>query len=592
MILIINQLYRLVISVPVFLTDGSVIHISLSEKPMKIQHDRLLNRAKGAVWFEFFIGKYIFGRYTESITQGAKMKVLLIYPNLRCMNMLPPAIGLLSSILKDEGHNVLLFDTTYYEKLDGSSSEADSDHMKTEKLMARPFKMPNEITLKTTNPFEDFRSQVKEFQPDLLAMSATEDMFLLGIRLLRTVQDLNIPTILGGVFATFAPHVALKYPEIDMVCVGEGELALKTLCERMEKGLPYEDINNLWFKNPNGSIRKMNPTRMVNMDDNPLIDMTIFEEARFYRPMGGRVWRMFPVETHRGCPYTCTYCNSPSQMELYKKEEGASFLRRKSFENMRKELLYYKEEMGAEYLYFWADTFFSWKAEEFEEFCEIYQDIGLPFWCQTRAETITYERLKKLRDIGCARISFGLEHGNEQFRKKVLLRRVTNDTMIKNFKILNDLGIPYSVNNIIGFPDETRELAMDTVELNRQIDATDRNAYAFTPFNGVPLRAVSERQNLVEPGQIVSSIFVNGTILNMPQFPPEQINGLIKTFNMYVKFPKSRWKDIEKAESDTPEGNRIYNELKQEFIDKYWDATQHDFEGAALENELGAPMNN
>ena len=27
---------------------------------------------------------------------------------------------------------------------------------------------------------------------------------------------------------------------------------------------------------------------------------------------------MFPVETIRGCPYTCTFCNSPDQMRLYK----------------------------------------------------------------------------------------------------------------------------------------------------------------------------------------------------------------------------------------------------------------------------------
>ena len=61
-------------------------------------------------------------------------KVLLIYPNQRGMNMLPPAIGLLSSILKEDGNDVKLFDTTYYERLDESEdSEVDSDQIKTEK---------------------------------------------------------------------------------------------------------------------------------------------------------------------------------------------------------------------------------------------------------------------------------------------------------------------------------------------------------------------------------------------------------------------------------------------------------------------------
>ena len=128
-------------------------------------------------------------------------KILLIYPNQRGMNMLPPAIGLLSSILKEDGNTVELFDTTYYEKTnEKEGSEVDSDNIKTEKLMARPYKMPEEITLITRNVFQDFEEKVESFGPDLLAISCTEDMFELGINLLRQVRKHKIPTILGGVF--------------------------------------------------------------------------------------------------------------------------------------------------------------------------------------------------------------------------------------------------------------------------------------------------------------------------------------------------------------------------------------------------------
>lgn len=503
--------------------------------------------------------------------------------------MIPPAIGLLSAVLKQKGHEVKLFDTTYYEKLDDPNAETDSDKTKVDKLMARPFKMPQEITLKTTNVFEDFKKEVDHYRPDLMAMSCTEDMFPLGIKLLRQVRHHKILTILGGVFATFAPQVALGFPEIDIVCKGEGEDALSSLCDCLDRGENFDCIANLWVKKEDGSI-KINPTRMVDMDANPLIDMSIFEEARFYRPMGGRVWRMFPVETFRGCPYKCTFCNSPSQMQLYMKEEGKSYLRRKTFENMQRELLFYKNVMKAEYLYFWADTFFSWKQGEFEEFAEMYKDIGLPFWCQTRIETVSYERFKLLKEIGCNRISFGIEHGNERFRKEVVQRPVSDEMMVKNFKIVNEVGIPYSVNNIVGFPHETYELAFDTIELNRKVDSVDRNAYAFTPFAGTPLRSVCNQLGYLKETDIVNSIFVNGSILNMPQFPKNRINGLLRTFNLYVKFPKSRWPQIRMAEDDTPEAEKIYIELKQEFIDRYWKLSDN-FEEAALEKVAAAPIN-
>ena len=42
------------------------------------------------------------------------IKVLFIDPNIFGMNMLTPAIALFSSMLKERGHKVELFDTTYY----------------------------------------------------------------------------------------------------------------------------------------------------------------------------------------------------------------------------------------------------------------------------------------------------------------------------------------------------------------------------------------------------------------------------------------------------------------------------------------------
>jgi anaerobic magnesium-protoporphyrin IX monomethyl ester cyclase len=269
-------------------------------------------------------------------------------------------------------------------------------------------------------------------------------------------------------------------------------------------------------------------------------------------------------------------------MKMYKDEATTNYLRRKNFENMRNELLFYKNEMKAEYLYFWADTFFSWSKNEFEKFCELYADINLPFWCQTRVETVTKERFDKLKYIGCDRISFGLEHGNAQYRNKYLNRLMTNEKITEGLKLVKEIGIPFSVNNILGFPHETRKLAFDTIKLNRTFEADDRNAYPFTPFTGTPLREVCEKLGFVKKTDIVRSMVANGSILNMPQFSREEVNGLCKTFNMYVKFPENRWPEIEKAEGDSKESQIIYNSLKDEFIDKFW-SNDVSFENSAKE---------
>ena len=62
----------------------------------------------------------------------------------------------------------------------------------------------------------------------------------------------------------------------------------------------------------------------------------------------------------------------------------------------------------------------------------------------------------------------------------------------------------------------------------------------------------------------------SGSILDMPQFRSSEVKALCKTFNMYVNFSEDRWSDIEKAEADTPEGGKIFEELKEEFIETFW----------------------
>ena len=63
------------------------------------------------------------------------IKVLFIYPNTFGMNMLPPAIALFSAILKQHGHQVALFDATYYSIDYG----VNSDGTKAERLNVVPF---------------------------------------------------------------------------------------------------------------------------------------------------------------------------------------------------------------------------------------------------------------------------------------------------------------------------------------------------------------------------------------------------------------------------------------------------------------------
>ena len=52
--------------------------------------------------------------------------------------------------------------------------------------------------------------------------------------------------------------------------------------------------------------------------------------------MTGKVYKMLPVETIRGCPFTCRFCNSPDQMKIIQ-GLGSNFYRKKKMDLVYKE---------------------------------------------------------------------------------------------------------------------------------------------------------------------------------------------------------------------------------------------------------------
>ena len=495
-------------------------------------------------------------------------RIQFLYPNERGMSTVPAAIAIMSQLLKDAGHVTSLFDTTFYE-FDDEFSMGDTDDRFTKSLNYPPVQDidAEELYLnKTTrSAVEDFRESIAKFKPDLIAVSTTETTFGRALTLVKAARGFGVPNIFGGVFPTFAPHLVMENTEVDMVCVGEGENTLLQLADCLANGEDHSSVTNAWVRLADGTVKENPVTKPVDINKTPAVtDIGIFGEKRFYRPMGGKIRRLLPVETHRGCPYTCSFCNSPAQNVLY--GGGLSYFRRKSMDLVRREIENHIKQWKVEYIYFWADTFLAWSNQEFDEFCGMYADIKLPFWCQTRIETITEYKLGRLKEVGLDRISFGMEHGNEEFRRNMAKRDYSNEDAIRLMKVPADLGIPFQVNNIVGLPDETRELAFDTIELNRHFDSDSVMCSTFIPFHGTELRKYSEEKGYIKPGVICSVHNADESTLTMPQWEKADIARLRDVFAMYVKFPKDRWPEIERAETDPD----LYAQLSKEFVEMCW----------------------
>ena len=532
-------------------------------------------------------------------------KVLFLYPNERGMSTVPPSIATLSQIVKAEGHVTSLFDTTFY-KFDDELTMEDCDQITMKALTNRPANVfqtkksmaamagaldrdDDDLHFKKTtrSAVNDFRIAAEDFKPDIIAVSCTETTFLRGMKIISETRDLGIKNIFGGVFPTFAPELVMNYEDVDMLCVGEGENTLIDLCNCLSNKEDYSSVTNLWMKKKDGSIVKNSMSRPVDIDKlPPITDVGLFGEERFYRPMGGKIRRLLPVETHRGCPYTCAFCNSPGQNRLYGDGDflkGMSFFRKKSMDLVATEIENHIKNHNVEYIYFWADTFLAWSDEEFQEFVKMYSKIKLPFWCQTRIETIDEEKFRMLKDVGLDRVTFGLEHGNEDFRRDVVKREYSNEDAVKKIKIVEKLGITFSVNNIIGFPDETRELAFDTINLNRQFNSDNTSCSILVPFHGTEIHDLCVKKGYLDPNVICAVSTSGESLIDMPKWDKKDMIRLRDVFAMYIKFPKSRWAEVREAETNM----EVRGWLREEFVKTYWSDSKAKIEDDIAEAAKG-----
>ena len=498
------------------------------------------------------------------------------------MNPPPISIGIFTALVKENGFDVELFDTTFYSDPDSMGS----DEAKEKFLMVRPADDSERSKAVLKRRMEDDQvKKVEEYQPDVITISLLESTYPIALTMVDAIEyyikKYDVKVLAGGVFAYSAPQIVLSNDNFTAVCHGEGEGALVEFCKRIQSGEDYHDIKNLSYME-DGQIIK-NPLRpLEDVNNQPIPDYNLFMSERFLRPMGGKVYTCIPIETNRGCPYLCAFCNSPTTLDMYKGKVEGSFFRKKSIEAIQKELRYLINEWNGEYVYFTSDTFILFSDEEFEQFIDMYSEFKLPFWIQTRAETVTEYRIKKLKEIGCHRMSMGLEHGNYEFRKEVVIKKFDDQTYIDATKMIAEAGIPLSINNIIGFPDETRELIFDTIELNRKLIFDTTNAFPYAPFHGTSLHKLC-----LERGYITNE-FNPGSLnvdvpLDMPQLSREEISGLRRTFALYARMSREYWPEIKMAEKDDEEGNKIYNRLTKIYQEKYF-GTHKDDDG----NELPA----
>jgi len=187
--------------------------------------------------------------------------------------------------------------------------------------------------------------------------------------------------------------------------------------------------------------------------------------------------KRLPIVTSRGCPFQCVYCAVRHTM-------GLPF-RARSAENVVDEIKYWYN-LGYNFFEI-VDDCFTMDIDRAKKICDLIIENNLKIKFNLangiRADRVDEELLIKMKKAGCIFLAYGLESGNEWILKRIR-KNITLEKAMETFKLTKRVGIKFAVNFIIGHPDETYEMAMDSIRFAKKIPADYVNFSNMVPYPG------------------------------------------------------------------------------------------------------------
>jgi radical SAM superfamily enzyme YgiQ (UPF0313 family) len=381
---------------------------------------------------------------------------------------------------------------------------------------------------------EDPVQFARDFRPDIVGYSVMTGSqhyyFKLNREIKRTLGDREPMAVFGGPHPTFFPSM-IEEPGVDGVCVGEGEGPIVDLANALNDSGFRPDIPNWWFKVDGEVIKNSVRPLIRQLDDLPMSDRALIYDKH-------EATRLSPVKhfmASRGCPYDCTYCFNHAWYQIYAGEKRGY---QRSVDSAIAEVLWVKERYPLEQVVFLDDLFILF-VDWLEEFAEKFpQEVGLPFFCNVRANLITPEKVALLKRAGANTVSMGIESGNDELRNRLLKRKMPRDTIVKAGRMLHEAGINLTSTNILALPTATLEDDFATLRLNTEAKVKYAHAFLFQPYPGTELGEFTQKNGYMAGSfEDIGAIAWDTSILIRDAKEKLGMENLQRWFALGVEFP-------------------------------------------------------
>ena len=370
--------------------------------------------------------------------------------NIRIMGFPPIGIMSLSAVLKRAGHECVMFD------------------------QANP-ETPNEVIIE----------EIRRKQPALVGFSFLSTTSYPYAKILaREIRAANrtVKLAFGGVFASLnAPLVKQQCPEVDFVCRGDGEQLILDLLAHLDDPSGVESVT--WARD--GQVVS-NPNRKTerHLDQWPFPDreslkLDFVESMPLDVPCVLSLERFTTMQTSRGCPWSCGFCDIP----VFNEGKWRSRTPQHVVDEFK-----HLQELGYGAIYF-VDDHFLLQPKRIEAICKGLNDEGVTIqWgCEGRVDSVAQHLFPAMAKAHCRTLMFGIESGSQKMldrlNKEQTLAEV--ETAVTNAKKAG-IEIVHGF-FVVGSPDETVEDMKATFDFAARLPLDTFGFNRLCVYRGTPL---------------------------------------------------------------------------------------------------------
>jgi radical SAM superfamily enzyme YgiQ (UPF0313 family) len=392
-----------------------------------------------------------------AISQGQRAK----NGRIRVMGFPPIGIMSLSAVLKRAGHEVTMFD------------------------QANP-QTPNEVIVE----------RIRHERPALVGLSFLSTTSYPYAKILaRQIRacDPTVKIAFGGVFASLNPQlVKMQVPEVDFVCRGDGEQLILDLVDRLDDP---DTVAGVTWQDKSGKLRH-NANRVLerHLDQWPFPDreslpLDFVESMPLDVPAVLSLERFTTMQTSRGCPWPCVFCDIP----IFNEGKWRS----RSPEHVIAEMKQLQQD-GYGAVYF-VDDHFLLQPRRIEAICKGIQDNGIRIeWgCEGRVDSACLQLFPAMAKAHCRTLMFGIESGSQKILDRLKKEQTLEETQTAvNAAKTAGIEIVHGF-FVVGSPDETEADMRETFRFAAKLRIDSFGFNRLCVYRGTPLWQEYVRRGLV-----------------------------------------------------------------------------------------------